>query len=238
MTDWLLTTVAAVADITPSARTLRLRLDTDLHVLPGQHIDIRLTAEDGYSTARTYSVSDTREPRSIEVTVERVDDGEVSPYLCDVVEVGDPLEISGPHGWWFTWASGDDRPVQLIGGGSGVAPLMSMIRAREVEAPQTPFSLVYSVRTPDDVYYRDELRLLTERRRMDVHVVHSRVAPAGSPRPAGRLDAAELARLTLPPSSEPTVYICGPNGFVEACAAWMVEAGHQQNRIRLERFGD
>ncbi|MEO9328987.1 FAD-binding oxidoreductase [Gordonia aurantiaca] len=238
MSDWLLTRVIEVADVTPSARSLRLALPEDMHIVPGQHVDIRLTAADGYSTARTYSVSDTREPRSLEVTVERVDDGEVSPYLCDVVEVGDPLEISGPHGWWFTWASGDDRPVQLIGGGSGVAPLMSMIRAREIEAPQTPFSLVYSVRAPDRVYYRDELLLLSEHRRLDLPVVHTRVAPEGSRPPPGRVDAEELAALTMPPSLTPTVYICGPNRFVEACSEWMVEAGHDRNRIRLERFGD
>ncbi|MCK8615441.1 ferredoxin reductase [Gordonia sp. C13] len=238
MTDWLLTTVTSVVDITPSARTLRLSLPEPLHVLPGQHVDIRLTAEDGYSTARTYSVSDARETRSIEVTVERLDDGEVSPYLVDVVEVGDPLEISGPHGWYFTWASGDDRPVQLIGGGSGVAPLMSMIRSREVEAPLTPFNLVYSVRSPERVYYRDEIRQLIEHRRMDLHVIHTRVAPAGSTRPPGRLESGELAALTLDPSRSPTVYICGPNRFVEDSAKWMVDAGHEPSRIRTERFGD
>ncbi|WP_439028815.1 FAD-binding oxidoreductase [Gordonia terrae] len=238
MTTWHLTTVTSVVDITPSARTLRLALPEPLHALPGQHIDIRLTAEDGYSTARAYSLSDVRETRSVEVTVERLEDGEVSPYLVDVVEAGDPLEISDPHGFFFTWPSGDDRPVQLIGGGSGIAPLMSMIRAREVEAPHTPFSLVYSVRSPERVYYRDEIALLTEHHRMDVHLIHTRVAPDGSPRPAGRLSAAELAALTMDPARDPTVFICGPNRFVENCAQWMVEAGHDRARIRTERFGE
>ncbi|MBD0862526.1 ferredoxin reductase [Gordonia sp. zg691] len=238
MTTWQLTSVTAVADITPTARTLRLALPEHIHAMPGQHIDIRLTAEDGYSTARAYSLSDVRETRSVEVTVERLEDGEVSPYLVDVVEVGDPLEISGPHGRWFTWPAGDDRPVQLIGGGSGVAPLMSMIRSREVEAPHTPFSLVYSVRSPENVYYRDEIRQLIEHRRMDVHLIHTRVAPVGSVRPAGRVTAAELAALTIDPDRSPTVFICGPNHFVEHCAKSMIDAGHDPTRIRTERFGE
>lgn len=238
MTTWHLTTVTAVVDLTPTARALRLALPEAVHALPGQHVDIRLTAEDGYSTARAYSLSDVRETRSIEVTVERLEDGEVSPYLVDMVEVGDPLEISDPHGYWFTWPSGDDRPVQLIGGGSGIAPLMSMIRSREVEAPQTPFSLVYSVRSPERVYYRDEIRQLIAHRRMDVHLIHTRVAPDDAPRPAGRLTADELAALTMDPATSPTVFICGPNRFVENCSQWMVEAGHDRTRIRTERFGE
>ncbi|WAC55122.1 FAD-binding oxidoreductase [Gordonia sp. SL306] len=237
MNEWQVTTVLSQIRHSTSARSLRLGLAEPFQGLPGQHIDIRLTAEDGYSTARTYSLSDVRETRTIEVTIERADDGEVSPYLVDVVEVGEPLEVTRAHGGWFTWDDQDPHPVQLIAGGSGLAPLMAMIRSREVTAPMVPFGLVYSLRSPDRLLFADELRQLMHRGRMPVHLAYTREAPADDPRPVGRLGGGELAEITMSPDHDPTVFICGPNGFVEQCAAAMVAAGHEPGRVRTERFG-
>ncbi|MFW0796331.1 FAD-binding oxidoreductase [Gordonia sp. CPCC 205515] len=237
MSDWLVTTVISDVHHSASARSLRLALPDEVEARPGQHIDIRLTAEDGYSTARTYSLSDARETRTLEVTVERAWDGEVSPYLVDMVEVGEPLEVTRPHGGWFTWDSSDPSPVQLIGGGSGLVPLISMIRCREVFAPQTPFSLIYSLRSPDRLLFDDDLRQLTEHRRLPIHLAYTRTAPPDSSRPAGRLSTEELAEFSIAPERDPTVYICGPNQFVEHCAAAIIAAGHAPERVRTERFG-
>ncbi|GAB2661971.1 ferredoxin reductase [Gordonia jinhuaensis] len=237
MSQWQLTTVVSSTMQTPTARTLSLALSQPFRALPGQHIDIRLTAEDGYSTARTYSLSDVREPGIAEITVEALADGEVSPYLVDVVEPGDPLEIFGPNGGWFTWDAADPHPVQLIAGGSGVAPLMSMIRTREVLAPATPFRLLYSVRSPERVYFRDEFALLTDHRRLPVDIMFTRPG-GGSDRAAARLVAEEVSAATIPAADDPTVFICGTNQFVEFCAAAMIGAGHDPGRIRTERFGE
>ncbi|MEE3850641.1 FAD-binding oxidoreductase [Gordonia sp. LSe1-13] len=237
MNEWQITAVISQFRHSTSARSLHLALSEPFQGLPGQHLDIRLTAEDGYSTARTYSLSDVREPRVVEVTVERADDGEVSPYLVDVVEVGEPLEITRPHGGWFTWEPTDTAPVQLIAGGSGLAPLMAMLRSREIAAPTVPFNLVYSLRSPDRMLFADDLRQLAERRRLPVHLAFTRSAPDDDARGARRLDAAELAAVTMSPDSEPAVYICGPNHFVEFCAAAMLSAGHDPRRVRTERFG-
>lgn len=235
--DWQITTVVGSQMQTPTARSLRLALSEPMSADAGAHVDIRLTAEEGYSTARPYSLSDVRESSTIEVTVEKVDDGEESPYLVDVIEVGEPLEISGPNGQWFTWNPSEARPVQLIGGGSGIVPLMSMIRLREVSAPLTPFNLVYSLREPSRRYFADELDQLVAHNRLSVSVFHTRVAAEKERRRPGRVTADELAAATFPPEREPIVYICGPNGFVEHCARAMLDAGHDAARIRTERFG-
>ncbi|MGV9795239.1 FAD-binding oxidoreductase [Gordonia sp. NPDC003422] len=236
-THWQVTTVIAAELQTPTARSFRLALSEPFKADAGAHVDIRLTAEDGYSTARAYSLSDVRETRTIEVTVERADDGEVSPYLVDVVERGDPLEISGPHGNWFTWDPAGTEPVQLIGGGSGIVPLMSMIRLREVAAPSVPFNLVYSLRAPDRRYFGAELDQLSSHHRMPITYFHTRNAPDGDPRRPGRVTADELTAVTIPPERQPTVFICGPTDFVEHCARAMIAAGHDAARIRTERFG-
>lgn len=234
---WQLSTVVGAVEQTATARSLRLALSEPVYAQPGSHIDIRLTAEDGYSTARTYSISDARESTTLEVTIERADDGEVSPYLVDVIEIGEPLEISGPHGRWFTWDHRDERPVQLIAGGSGIVPLMSMIRDREIAAPQTAFNLVYSVRSAQRCCFADELAQLAHHHRLPISIVHTRSAPPGSPRPAGRITQSELAAAVIPAELAPLVYICGPNSFVEPCARWMQDAGHSAHDIRTERFG-
>lgn len=235
--QWQITTVVGAEMQTPTARSLRLALSEPMSADAGAHVDIRLTAEDGYSTARPYSLSDVRETRTIEVTIEKLDDGEVSPYLVDVIEVGEPLEISGPNGRWFTWEPSTSRPVQLIGGGSGIVPLMSMIRLREVAAPSTPFNLVYSLRSPQRRYFARELDQLVEHKRLPINLFHTRGGDAGEARLPGRVTADELAAVTIPPTREPVIYICGPSGFVDHCARAMVDVGHDAAQIRTERFG-
>lgn len=206
--------------------------------LPGQHVDVRLTAEDGYSTQRSYSLAAPDHGARVELTVQVVDDGEVSPFLAKDLGIGDPVELRGPVGGWFVWRPDVPEPVLLAGGGSGVVPLMAMVRARHEAGSSAPFHLVYSVRTPDDVYFAAEL---DRRRRHDdglrVTVVHSRRAPLGASRPAGRLGAAELAELAWPAEREPVNFVCGPTGFVDEVAKILVALGHPDHRVRTERFG-
>ena len=222
---------------TPTARSLRLSA-TDLRPpLAGQHIDVRLTAEDGYTAQRSYSLSSAAGADPLEVTVERFDDGEVSPYLVDGIEVGDALEVRGPIGGWLVWRpESGDRPVQLIAGGSGVAPLMSMLRTREATRSATPFRLLYGATDPDRVYYRDELaRIAADGVQVDLR--YSRRVPDGSDLVPGRIGRAELEASTLPPADEPSIFVCGPTGFVEAVSDGLLAIGHAEERIRTERFG-
>ncbi|HEY8319755.1 MAG TPA: FAD-binding oxidoreductase [Amnibacterium sp.] len=200
----------------------------------GQHIDIRLTAEDGYTAQRSYSLASGTGAERIEVTVERFEDGEVSPYLVEDLGVGDPLEVRGPIGGWFVWRREQTEPVQLIGGGSGIVPLMAMIRTHEATASAAPFRLLYGVQDPTRIYYRDELARLAGPA-LAVDLRYSRRAPAGLP--VGRIGAAELASTTIPSAEAPTVYVCGPTGFVEAVADGLLALGHAPERIRTERFG-
>jgi len=205
---------------------------------PGQHVDLRLTAEDGYQAARSYSISAPVDGDRVEVTVQRVPDGEVSPYLTGVFAVGDPVELRGPIGGYFVWRVTDTAPVLLVGGGSGIAPLMAMIRARGLAGSRVPFRLIYSVRTARDVYFADELRRRArDDHGLDVTYRYTREAPAGSPEPARRIGVADLNTHGLPPEFEPTCYVCGPTGFVERVADMLVALGHDPRRIRTERFG-
>ena len=204
--------------------------------LAGQHIDVRLTAEDGYTAQRSYSLSSGAAADPIELTVERFEDGEVSPYLVEDIAVGDALEVRGPIGRWLVWRPADERPVQLIAGGSGVAPLMSMLRTREAAGSAVPFRLLYGVTDPDRVYYRAELeRLMAEGVGIDVR--YSRRAPEGSGVVPGRLTRADLAELVVPREQDPSIFVSGPTGFVEAVADALVGLGYPEERIRTERFG-
>lgn len=206
--------------------------------LPGQHVDVRLTAEDGYSTQRSYSLAAPDHGARVELTVQVVEDGEVSPFLAKDLGIGDPVELRGPVGGWFVWRPGTPGPVFLAGGGSGVVPLMAMVRARHEAGSAAPFHLVYSVRSPDEVYYAAELeRRVRHEDGLRVTVVHSRRAPLGASRPAGRLDAAELAELAWPAGREPLNFVCGPTGFVDEIATALVTLGHPEHRVRTERFG-
>ncbi|HEX8802640.1 MAG TPA: ferredoxin reductase, partial [Acidimicrobiales bacterium] len=224
---WQAATVTAVRDETPRARTFRLALSRPTPHLPGQHYVVRLTAPDGYRASRSYSVATPPDGSGeIELTVERLDGGEVSGFLHDVVVVGDELEVRGPIGGWFVWNG--DVPALLVGGGSGVVPLMAMLRHARRTGRSDLVRLVVSVRRPDDLYYADELP------GPGVTVVYSREAPAGGPRPAGRLVAADLAQALLPGA---TAYVSGSSGFADAASLLLADLSVAADRIRVERFG-
>lgn len=220
----------------PSARTLVLHVPGWPGHLPGQHVDVRLTAEDGYSTQRSYSLASAPDGDLVELTVQRVEDGEVSPYLADDMAPGDLVELRGPVGGWFVWRPGQQtEPVLLVAGGSGIVPLMAMIRVRTDLGIRVPFRLLYSVRTPEDRFYAQELERGAPG--LDTTFLYSRTTPPGSSRPAGRLTPQDLVAWGWPPDFEPSVYVCGPTGFVETAAAFLVGLGHDPGRIRTERFG-
>jgi ferredoxin-NADP reductase len=234
--SWQIATVADVRRETATARTLVLDVPDWPGHLAGQHLDVRLTAPDGYRASRSYSMASAWTGGTIELTVEQVPDGEVSPYLVDVLKIGDPLEIRGPVGGWFVWKPEQEGPAQLIGGGSGVVPLMAMLRAHAAASSTTPVRLLYSVRRPASVIYVDDLKELAASDDVGVHLVYTREAPAGEPR-VGRIDAELIEQFAFTPAESPTTYVCGPTPFVEAVADLLVAAGHDPARVRTERFG-
>ncbi|MFF0268503.1 ferredoxin reductase [Kribbella sp. NPDC004536] len=231
---WQVATVADVRRETPTARTIVLEVPDWPGHLAGQHLDVRLTAPDGYRASRSYSIASAWTGGTIELTVEEVPGGEVSPYLVDVLKAGDPLEIRGPVGGWFVWKPEQDGPVQLIGGGSGVVPLRSMLQA--AAGTSTPMRLLYSVRRPESVIYVQDLKELAASDDIDVRLVYTREAPAGEPR-VGRIDAELLEQYAYKPADGATTYVCGPTAFVETVADLLVAAGHDPARVRTERFG-
>jgi len=236
--SWRAATLVDLRDETPTARTLVLDVPDWPGHLAGQHVDVRLTAPDGYSTQRSYSIASAADGTRVELTVQRVIDGEVSSYLIEEFRVGDEIELRGPVGGWFVWRPNDTSPTLLVAGGSGVVPLMAMIRARRAAENRSLCRLVYSMRTPEDVIYADDLlRPGGPDVSVDVQLVHTRAAPPSSPRPAGRMTHAELARWAWPTDLEPHNYVCGPTAFVEAVADQLVALGHDSAQIRTERFG-
>ncbi|MFE2430342.1 ferredoxin reductase [Streptomyces sp. NPDC059373] len=235
---WRVATLVESRAETAAARTLVLDVPGWPGHLAGQHADVRLTAPDGYSTQRSYSLAAPPDGDRLELTVQRVPDGEVSPYLTDVLSPGDPLEIRGPVGGWFVWRPADPDPVLLVAGGSGIVPLMAMVRARRAAAAGTPFRLVYSLRGPAELYYAGELRRPPAADAgVGVDYVYTRTAPPDWPRPPGRLTAADLDPDGHGPQAGPACFVCGPTGFVEAAADLLVGLGHDPRRIRTERFG-
>ena len=235
---WQVATVVGHRQESAVARTLVLQVPDWPGHRGGQHVDVRLTAEDGYRAQRSYSIASAPGDSTVELTVQAVPDGEVSSYLVGIAEPGDQFEIRGPVGGYFTWDPDDPSPVLLVGGGSGVVPLMSMIRARAEAGSRIPFRLIYSSRDPDSALYADELvRRARDDHGLDVAVVYTRTAPAGWTRPVGRLDARLLGESGWPPDFAPSCYVCGPTGFVEAVADLLVSAGHAPERIKTERFG-
>jgi ferredoxin-NADP reductase len=223
---WQTGEVTSIRPETPRAKSFRLRLPQWRAHLPGQYYTLRLTAPDGYQAIRSYSIaSSPLDVGEIELTVDCLTDGEVSPFLHDVVEVGDELEVRGPLTEYFTWQG--SSPLLLIGGGSGVVPLMSMLRHRRRALPQVPVRLLYSVRSPDDVFYSDELGAETT-------LTYTRRMPEGWTGATGRIDAGLVSRLAWP---DGMAYVCGPNGFVEAATGLLMESGYDPSRIRTERFG-
>jgi ferredoxin-NADP reductase len=222
---WQIATVAAIGTETPRVKSFRLALPMWMPHLPGQHYDVRLTAPDGYTAQRSYSIASSPLDRGeIELTIDRLDDGEVSPYFHDVVVEGDQVEVRGPFASYFVWRG--ESPAVLVGGGSGVVPLMAMLRHRRRAAPDAAMRLVYSVRTPDEVIYADELGDETE-------LTFTRSAPDDWQGHRGRIDANLFA--DLDPAA--TAFVCGSNGFVEAASRMLLAAGADPGRVRTERFG-
>jgi ferredoxin-NADP reductase len=235
---WRVARLAKVRDETPTARTLALEVPSWPGHLAGQHVDVRLTAPDGYSTERSYSIATPAAGEQLDLTVQQVPEGEVSPYLTQVLSVGDPVELRGPVGGYFVWRPTDAEPVLLVAGGAGVVPLMAMIRARRAAGSRAPFRLIYSVRTPDDVYYADELRRPQPGDGgLDVTFVYTRAAPEGWPAPPRRIGVADVNTGGWPAEFEPRCFVCGPTGFVETVADILVALGHAPRRVKTERFG-
>jgi ferredoxin-NADP reductase len=223
---------------TPSVRTLVLEVPGWNVHRAGQHVDVRLTAEDGYQAERSYSIASAPgEPPAI--TVERLDDGEVSPYLVDEAAPGDQFELRGPIGGYFVWDAEDGAdPLVLIAGGSGIVPFRSMLRHRADAGSTLPTQLVYSARTYDDLIYRAELDELAARdNSLEVVETLTRRQPAGWTGRSGRVDVDLLREVVFPAEREPRVYVCGPTSFAEAVADGLVALGHRPTRIRIERFG-
>ena len=204
--------------------------------LPGQHVDVRLTAEDGYQAERSYSIASAPGQDGVTITVERIDDGEVSPFLVGEARVGDMIELRGPIGGYFVWQADDPRPVLLIAGGSGVVPLMAMIRHRATTGSSTPIRLLFSSRAWDDVIYREELGGLAGDG-LEVRHTLTRSQPDGWEGYKRRIDAEMLGEVAWPVEQRPQTFICGPTPFVEHAAEILVGLGHPEDSIRTERFG-
>ena len=231
---WQTATVSSVIDETAQTRTIVLDLPDWPGHQAGQHLDLRLTAEDGYQAEREYSIASAPgEPLAI--TVERLDDGEVSPYLTQELRAGDEFEVRGPVGGYFVWDAADGGPLLLLAGGSGVVPLRSILRHRERAGSTVPVRLLYSTRSLADVIYRAEL----DRPADGVTVIHTltRQQPAGWTGYARRVDQAMIAEVAWPAAEMPLAYACGPTSFVEAVASDLVAFGYPPRRIRTERFG-
>jgi ferredoxin-NADP reductase len=233
---WSVATVAEIRHPSEHASVLRLHVPGWSGNLAGQHVDVRLTAEDGYQATRSYSLADSGRGETIELAVDALPDGEVSPYLVSDVAVGDQLEIRGPIGAYFVWTPAISDPVQLIAGGSGIVPLAAIARAHAAASSPAEMRLLYSVRSRPDAFYADELDALRDAS-FSLEWVYTRRAPADDPRPVGRVDAAILAATTLPAERDPLVYVCGPTRFVEAVSDLLVAQGHAPERVRTERFG-
>lgn len=234
-TAWIPATIAEVEPSTPSARVLHLDVPGWPGNLPGQHLDVRLTAEDGYQAVRSYSIASSGAGERVELGVDEVPDGEVSPYLVHDVARGDALEVKGPLGGYFVWHEEDESPVQLIAGGSGIVPLIAMARARAASASTAPFRLLYSARRPADAMYREEIASWHEG--IDVTWTYTREAPEAWGGRVGRVSAELLKDAAWSPDRSPAVFVCGPTGFVEAVANALVDLGHDPARVRTERFG-
>jgi ferredoxin-NADP reductase len=217
-----------------TARTLVFATTAWPGHLAGQHVDLRLTAQDGYTAQRSYSLASASADQRLELTVQHVLDGEVSGYLVDDMLVGDELELRGPIGGWFAWHPEDTAPVLLVAGGSGIVPLMAMLRERRRLGRTARFRLVYSVRGPQDAFYADELRSLDG---VVVTMIYTRTAPAGEPRPPGRVTVGDLTDLAWSDGHTPRTYVCGPTSFVEAVSDMLVGLGYPPETIRTERFG-
>ncbi len=236
---WQIGTIKAVRTETPTVKTFTLTLPHWAPHRPGQHYDVRLSAPDGYQAQRSYSVaSEPERSGEIDLTVERLDDGEVSTYIHDVLVPGDQIEVRGPIGGYFVWEASQGGPLLLIGGGSGIVPLIAMIRHRAAAGSHVPTRLLYSTRTPEDVIFAEELaRLSATHDGLEVFYTFTRAQPPGWTGYARRIDGPMLAEVSKPFGSAPTVFVCGPTLLVEAVADELVRINIPPAQIRTERFG-
>ena len=237
--DWQLGTVTAVRDETPTVRSFTLKLPAWAGHRPGQHVDLRLTAQDGYSVERSYSIaSEPERAGEVDITVERIEGGEVSPFLHEVVVAGDRLEVRGPIGGYFVWEATLGGPLLLVAGGSGVVPLMAMARHRARAGSQVPTRLLFSSRGPDEIIYADELdRLAAPHDGFEVAHTLTRRQPPGWTGYARRIDEQMLAEVLEPLGPATRTYACGPTALIETVANALVRLGLPPDRIRTERFG-
>jgi ferredoxin-NADP reductase len=229
--------VAQLVDETPRTKSIVLDVPGWVGHRAGQHVDVRLTAEDGYQAQRSYSIASAPEDGYVVLTVERLDDGEVSPYLTGELRTGDELELRGPIGDYFVWEETLGGPLFLVGGGSGVVPLRAMLRHYMAIGSSVPLRLLYSSRSLPDVIYREELTRMREDDRLDIRFTLTRQQPAGWDGYTRRIDLPLLTEIAFPSNENALTYICGPTGFVEAAAGGLVELGHNPSKIRTERFG-
>jgi len=235
---WLVATVAGTVLETAEAVTLHLDVPGWAGHRAGQHVDVRLTAEAGYQAQRSYSIASAPAERTVALTVEPLEDGEVSPFLVEEVRTGDALELRGPIGGWFTWRPEDGGPLLLLAGGSGLVPLMAMLRERAAAGSTVPARVLVSARRREDLLYACELEsLAAEPGGPELTVTLTRSAPEGWTGPTRRVDRAMLEAFALPPAAAPRIYVCGPTSFVELVAAELVALGHDPAGLRLERFG-
>jgi ferredoxin-NADP reductase len=223
---------------TPTAATLVFDVDGWPGHRAGQHVDLRLTAEDGYQASRSYSIASPPEEPPLALTIERLEDGEVSPYLADVMQPGDELEIRGPVGGWFVWDGDGERPLLLVAGGSGIVPLMSMLRHRVALGSRVPVRMLVSARTLEGLIYGRELgELEAAADGLELFVTLTRASPPGWEGFTRRIDREMLAEVAWAPADRPRTYVCGPTAFVEAAADALVAVGHDPAEVRAERFG-
>jgi ferredoxin-NADP reductase len=234
---WRLARVAGVEQETPRVRTIALDVPDWPGHRAGQHVDVRLTAEDGYQAQRSYSIASPPEDEGFAITVERLTDGEVSGYLAGELRAGDRLELRGPIGGFFVWDAKEGGPLLLVAGGAGIVPVMAMLRHRVAAGSDVPVRLLASWRGAEDVIYADELRAIADEDGVDVHHTFTRSPPPGWTGFARRVDAEMLAEVAWPADARARTYVCGSTGFVEAVSGALVALGHDPGTIRTERFG-
>jgi ferredoxin-NADP reductase len=235
--NWRVATVAEVVDETAHARTLVLDVEGWPGHVAGQHADVRLTADDGYQAQRSYSIASAPEDEHVALTIERLDDGEVSPYLAGEVRAGDQFELRGPIGGHFTWRAEQGGPLLLVAGGSGLVPLMAMLRHRAAQRSTAAAVVLVSSRTVEDILYREELERLGQDDGLVVHHTLTRGAPAGWTGFDRRVDAEMLTVVGPAAADAARIFVCGPTPFVEAVADLLVALGHAPASIHAERFG-
>jgi ferredoxin-NADP reductase len=236
--SWRLAEVAEVRSETPRVVTIALEVPGWEGHRPGQHVDVRLTAEDGYQAERSYSIASAPENGRVELVIERLDDGEVSPYLTDELRDGDGLELRGPIGGWFAWDAEEGGPLLLVAGGSGIAPLMAMVRHRKAAGSDTPVRLLYSSRSYAEIIFRQELKTLaTDDENLQVIHTLTRSQPEGWQGYNRRIDDELLREVAYSPEERPLAFVCGPTPLVETVATALVDLGHDPARVKTERFG-